>query len=389
MRMKMIDRFQHYFPGNNDGIRVFFAPGRVNLIGEHTDYNGGYVLPAALDKGTYMAARLRDDNQFHLYSENFPEQPVTFSLPELHYEAEDPWGNYPKGIVQELTQAGVALTGADLYFWGNIPNGAGLSSSASIEMVTAYGLAKMAEADLRPEELAKISQRVENHFIGINSGIMDQFAVGMGRKDHALFLNCRTLETEQVPLELGDYQLVITNTNKRRGLAGSKYNERRDECERGLLEIRKVMSEVESLGEITSDEFRRLQGSLKDEVVFRRVRHIITENERVKLASRLLEAGDLVTFGELMKQSHVSLRDDYEVTGHELDVLFDAQRNVSGCIGTRMTGAGFGGCTVSIVKGEKIQQFKEEVTEVYERETGLSPSFYMSETGDGVKELRK
>ncbi|HEU5139228.1 MAG TPA: galactokinase [Bacillales bacterium] len=389
MENEIIERFQHYFPGNNEGIRVFFAPGRVNLIGEHTDYNGGFVFPAALTIGTYMVAKSRDDGKFHLFSESFPDDPVSFSSEELHFQGDDPWGNYPKGVVQELLKLGVKVTGADVYYHGNIPNGAGLSSSASIGMVTAFGLSRLAGEQPSTKQLAKLTQRVENNFIGVSTGIMDQFAVGFGKKDHALFLDCSTLEYEKVPLELGDYRLVITNTNKRRGLADSKYNERRSECEQGLEQIREMKKDIQTLGELSIDEFRKVKDNIGNDVVFRRVRHVVTENERVNLARKVLKKGDLAVFGELMKQSHESLRDDYEVTGHELDALFEAQKAVKGCIGTRMTGAGFGGCTISIVKKDVISEFKEQVQEVYEKETGLSPTFYTCEIGDGVKELEE
>ncbi|HEU5140969.1 MAG TPA: galactokinase [Bacillales bacterium] len=389
MGNKMIERFQHYFPGNNDGIRVFFAPGRVNLIGEHTDYNGGYVLPAALTLGTYMAVRPRQDRQFNFFSESFPNQPVSFSTQNVNFESDDPWGNYPKGVVNELLKMGMKIAGADVYYSGNIPNAAGLSSSASIGMVTAFGLTQMSGEQLPIKDLAKLIQKVENDFIGVSTGIMDQFAVGFGKKDQALFLNCRTLEYEKVPLELGDYQLVITNTNKSRGLADSKYNERRTECEQGLKEIQKVKKNIQSLGELTIDEFRNLQDNIKDSDVLRRVRHVVTENERVKLARKVLKKGDVAIFGDLMKQSHESLRDDYEVTGLELDALFNAQKEVRGCVGTRMTGAGFGGCTVSIVLSEAVPEFKKQVQEKYEQETGFVPSFYICEAGDGVKELKE
>ncbi|HET7627610.1 MAG TPA: galactokinase [Bacillales bacterium] len=381
-------QFQHYFPGNKDTIRVFFAPGRVNLIGEHTDYNGGWVLPAALTIGTILVVRPRRDGEFHLVSENFPGRPVHFDVDHLDFDRNDPWGNYPKGIMKELIAEGLKLEGADLYYNGNIPNGAGLSSSASIGMVTALALSELAGHKLPVEELAFICQRMENGFIGVNTGIMDQFAVGFGRKDHAIFLNCRTLKKEEVPLDLGDYKIVITNTNKRRGLADSKYNERRSECETGLTALQRIEPGLNTLSDLSVADFERLESRIEDETVRRRVRHVVKENDRVVRATRLLQNKDLRGFGELMEQSHVSLRDDYEVTGRELDVLFDAQRQAEGCIGTRMTGAGFGGCTVSLVAADEIESFKTRVAAIYERETGLEPSFYSCKAGDGVKELK-
>lgn len=387
--LEIIEKFQHYFPGNNEAIRVFFAPGRVNLIGEHTDYNGGYVLPAALTNGTYMAVRHRNDDQFVLRSKNFPGETVEFSMRDSVYKADDGWGNYPKGIVAEFKKLEVDFSGADVYYHGNIPNGAGLSSSASIGMVTAFALASLFNVSITTEEMAKLSQRMENHFIGINTGIMDQFAVGFGKKDHAIFLNCRTLEKEEIPLQLRGYRIIITNTNKRRGLADSKYNERRSECEQGLKRLQQFKPELNELGELSFDQFEKLKESIDNPVTRRRIRHIVTENERVLQAARLLKKGDPKTFGEIMKQSHESLRDDYEVTGKELDTLFNAQKNVKGCIGTRMTGAGFGGCTVSIVESDKVNQFQTTVKKHYQKEIGLAPSFYVSEIGEGVKELKK
>lgn len=386
---EIIEHFQHNFPGNNDGIRVFFAPGRVNLIGEHTDYNGGYVLPAALTMGTYMVARPRTDGWFHLNSANFPANSLSFHVTDITYQAEDPWGNYPKGIVNELLQLDIDVKGADIYYHGNIPNAAGLSSSASIGMVTAFGLSHLAGKGLSIRELVMLTQRSENHFIGVSTGMMDQFAVGYGKKDRALSLNCQTLAFEEVPIQLGDYQLVITNTNKRRGLADSQYNKRREQCEQGLNDLQETNPALTSLGELTMDAFRIIQKAITDPVVSKRVYHIVSENDRVKRAKNLLKQQDLVGFGECMKQSHESLRDDYEVTSAELDVLFDTQKNIEGCIGTRMTGAGFGGCTVSIISKEDIDHFERDVKAAYEFEFGWAPSFYPCQIGDGVKELTK
>ncbi|GGE45444.1 galactokinase [Pullulanibacillus camelliae] len=385
MEQQLFDRFHHYFPGNNDDIRVYFAPGRVNLIGEHTDYNGGYVLPSALSIGTYMLIRSRKDGAFRLRSENFKEHPVDFSLNELVYIKEDDWGNYPKGIIHELMAEGVPLTGADILYYGNIPNGAGLSSSASIGMVTAYGLSKLAKFPMDKQQLAFLCQRMENHFIGVNTGIMDQFAVGLAEKNHALFLNCDTLEKEKVALNLGSYKLLITNTNKRRGLADSKYNERLEECREALKILQGINSKWTNLSQVPLSDFEANQDKLTP-ILRARARHVITENARVLQAVRCLQAHDLSTFGKLMEASHVSLRDDYEVTGKELDALFEAQRAVKGCIGTRMTGAGFGGCTVSIVHEKSVEAFKTTVQRIYKQQTGLEADFYICDTGDGVTE---
>lgn len=384
---KIVTLFQHYFPGNAEGIRLFFAPGRVNLIGEHTDYNGGYVFPAALTIGTYMAVRERADQEFHLRSANFKGD-IHFSLQSLHYDREDDWGNYPKGVIRELLCYSQTIKGADIFYYGNLPNGAGLSSSASIGMVTAFGLASMNDIDLSMKELAYLCKRMENHFIGVNSGLMDQVAVGFGKKDHAVFMNCKTTEIEQVLLQLPGYKLVITNTNKRRDLADSKYNERCKECEEGLKAIQSFFPDKEVLGDLTLAEFEKVESAIFDSVVCRRIRHVVSENNRVLQTVKALERGDLLAVGREMIASHVSLRDDYEVTGKELDALFEIQNSIDGCIGSRMTGAGFGGCTVSIVKEEEIEKFKKFVTERYEQMIGLTPSFYSSDIGDGVREWK-
>ncbi|WP_100406514.1 galactokinase [Bacillus solitudinis] len=383
----LLEQFQVTFSPNDKKTRLFFAPGRVNLIGEHTDYNGGYVFPAALTIGTYMVIREREDGMFHLASTNF-EQKISFSIEELSYKTEDDWGNYPKGIIRELVDAHVSIKGADILFEGTIPNGAGLSSSASIGMVTAFGLAALANASISRVELAKLCQRMENHFIGVNSGIMDQYAVGLCKEKHAIYLNTMTMHAEDVPLELHGHKIVITNTNKRRGLADSKYNERRAECEEALARIQKEMPSVQTLSDLTELELPTIENLIADECLFRRAKHVITENKRTNDAKEALEAGDLQLFGQQMIGSHVSLRDDYEVTGKELDSLFDAQRQVNGCVGTRMTGAGFGGCTVSLVKEEAVLAFQDEVKHKYEVETGLVPTFYICEAGNGVHEIQ-
>lgn len=389
MQQRLEERFLEYFPGNTDTIRRFFAPGRVNLIGEHTDYNGGLVFPAALTIGTYMIIRKRDDGIYRLRSENFPlEVSVDVSKP-LTNEPEDDWANYPKGIIEELKKLDVHLSGADVLYFGNIPNGAGLSSSASIGMVSALAFTTLENHELPMLELAKLCQRMENQFIGVNSGIMDQFAVGFGKKNHAVFLNCKTHDFELIPLEIHGYKIVITNTNKRRGLADSKYNERRAECEQGLEIIQKQMKEITGLGDLSPLQFKKVEQAIEDDTIRQRVRHIVTEDDRVEKAVAALENKDLNAFGLYMKESHVSLRDDYEVTGVELDTLYSLQEVQAGCIGTRMTGAGFGGCTVSIVQEESIDDFKQNVAHHYTEKTELIPEFYVCEIGDGVKELKE
>jgi galactokinase len=383
------EKFGELF-GSAEGTRLFFAPGRVNLIGEHTDYNGGYVFPAALSFGTYALVKPREDRLYRFRSLNFPQQ-VDVSADQIEYRKEDDWANYPKGVLQQLLayapEQADSYRGADVLFYGNIPNGAGLSSSASIEMATAYALSRLAGNSIPVIELVKLAQRAENQFVGVNCGIMDQFAVGMGKMNHAVRLNCADLSYEYAPLRLDGHKLIITNTNKRRGLADSKYNERRAECEAGLAILRRVKPGLRDLGALSLDEWEALKGHIEDPVIRARVEHVVSEDHRVLEAVRSLEENDLIRFGQLMIQSHESLRDLYEVTGRELDALVEAALSVNGCIGSRMTGAGFGGCTVSLVREEVVERFKEQVEKRYTEATGLTPTFYVCDVGDGVKEI--
>ncbi|BCU82204.1 galactokinase [Polycladomyces abyssicola] len=372
--------------GDGGEVRVFFAPGRVNLIGEHTDYTGGYVFPAALTFGTWVMVRPRRDGWFRFASRQM-EREVHCRVDEIRYRSEDGWANYPKGIIRQFLEQGVQMDGADMLFHGNIPMGSGLSSSASIEMATAVACQALAGTDWPMVELVKMAQRAENRFIGVQCGIMDQFASGMGRKDHAILLHCDTLRYRYAPLELGDYRLVITHTNKPRELADSKYNERRAECEEGFRQIRPWLENATCLGEVDVDTWQRVRERVSDPTIRKRLTHVVEENARVHASVEALEQGDLIAFGRLMMQSHESLRDLYEVTGKELDALFDAARQVDGCIGTRMTGAGFGGCTVSLVHLDALGTFQEEVGKQYERQTGLTPTFYTAEIGDGAHEV--
>ncbi|WP_027415916.1 galactokinase [Aneurinibacillus terranovensis] len=384
---KWLHEFHNIFDTSGEEIRLFFAPGRVNLIGEHTDYTGGYVFPAALSYGTWAFARARRDGLFRFASTGFSTRTECF-VNDLVYRTEDDWTNYPKGMARQFIERGIGLNGADMLFHGNIPNGAGLSSSASIELVTGVALASIEQAEIPTVELVKMAQRAENTFIGVNCGIMDQFAVGMGRMGQAMLLKCDTLQYRYVPLELGVYNLVITNSNKRRGLADSKYNERRSECEAGFAAILPY-TDAASLGDISIETWRKVQHHITDETIRRRVEHVVTENARVLSSMEALQNGDLIEFGERMKQSHISLRDLFEVTGAHLDVLFDSQRQIEGCIGTRMTGAGFGGCTVSLVHRESIDHFKQTVTVQYKTKTGLTPTFYTCDVGAGAREIKE
>lgn len=370
-------------------VKVFFSPGRVNLIGEHTDYNGGFVFPCALDFGTYAVAVKRNDNIFRMYSKNFENLGIIeFSLDRLINEPQDDWANYPKGVIKTFLEAGFDInSGFDVLFYGNIPNGAGLSSSASIELATSVILKDLFNLDVDMVSMVKLSQKAENKFIGVNCGIMDQFAIGMGKKDNAILLDCNTLNYQYAPVVLNGASIVIANTNKKRGLADSKYNERRGSCEAAVKVLNENGIDIKYLGELSVERFNEIKHLITDEEQLKRATHAVTENERTKVAVEKLNAGDIEAFGQLMNQSHISLRDDYEVTGFELDSLVEAAWEAEGVIGARMTGAGFGGCTVSIVKDEFIESFKKSVGEKYTAKTGLVADFYVAKIGDGSRKL--
>ncbi|TFH22464.1 MAG: galactokinase [Bacteroidia bacterium] len=372
--------------GEREGeIYLFFSPGRVNLIGEHTDYNGGYVFPCALSFGTYLMARKNQNRLVRFATTNFDHRSeVNLDTP---FEKEGKsWINYPVGVLNELRKTTREIEGLDLLYSGDIPNGAGLSSSASIEMVTAFAMNQIFGFGLDRMELVKLSQKAENIFVGVNCGIMDQFASGMGKAGHALFLNCDTLDYERVPINLKGMKIIIANTNKRRGLADSKYNERRAQCE-AAVETLRTGKEIRNLSDLTLDESNALSHLITDEVIRGRARHVITENNRTLTAIEALNRGDVESFGELMNQSHDSLRDDYEVTGKELDALVEEARKIKGTIGSRMTGAGFGGCTVSIVREDAVEIFIRDVGIGYHDRTGLKADFYVAEIGDGSKQI--
>jgi galactokinase len=380
------EEFIQLFAGTKEDIRIFFAPGRVNLIGEHTDYNGGHVLPCALEIGTYALVRKTANPFIRFYSKNFPETGIiTVSYDDLSYQEQHGWANYPKGIIAAFQLFCPIEMGLDILYYGTIPNGAGLSSSASIELVTAVMLNELFAQHIDMLELVKMSQKVENEYVGVNCGIMDQFAVGMGKRNHAMLLNCQTLEYRYLPVSMSNCSIVIANTNKKRGLADSAYNERRATCEAALVKLQKHIN-IASLGDLTSEqleEYKHLLSPLEQQ----RARHAVTENERTIEAAAALEKGDLARFGELMKQSHISLRDDYEVTGTELDTLVEAAWKHEGTIGARMTGAGFGGCTVNIVKDAYIPDFIERVGKEYVEKIGYEASFYVVKIGDGAREI--
>ena len=379
-------KFQEVFGAPAE--KQFFAPGRVNLIGEHTDYNGGNVFPCAIDKGTYGLVKKRNDRKFRMYSENFANLGIMeFTLDELTNEKKHDWANYPKGVIKMFLEAGQKIdSGFDILFSGNIPNGAGLSSSASIEMLTAIVLKDLFNLSIDPVEMAQLGKKTENLFIGVNSGIMDQFAVAMGKKDNAILLDCNTLKYDYVPVVLKDEVIVIANTNKRRGLADSKYNERRAECDEALAELQTKLP-IKALGELSIEQFEANKDLIKSPIRQKRAKHAVYENQRTLKAQKELSAGNLAEFGKLMNQSHISLRDDYEVTGVELDTLAALAWEQPGVVGSRMTGAGFGGCTVSIVKKDKVDDFIKNVGEAYKNKIGYAADFYIAAVSEGARKL--
>lgn len=383
----VLEKFKELF-GAEGEIGVYFAPGRVNMIGEHTDYNGGHVFPCALTIGTYGVARKREDKKLRFYSLNFEQLGVIeSSVEDLKPEKEADWTNYPKGVMWAFGEKGMKVEqGMDIVLFGNIPNGSGLSSSASVEVLTGYILKDMFGFDVTNQELALIGQYSENKFNGVNCGIMDQFAIAMGKEGHAIFLDTATLKYEYAPIKLEHAKIVISCSNKKRGLGDSKYNERRSECETALAEIQKVIP-VNSLGELTEEQFEAHKDAIEDEVRRKRAKHAVYENQRTIKAVEALQKNDVKLFGELMNASHVSLRDDYEVTGIELDTLVEEAWKIEGVIGSRMTGAGFGGCTVSIVKDEAVDTFIQEVGAAYEEKIGYAADFYVVEIGDGPVKL--
>ena len=387
MKEKIYKRFQEIF-GAEGEIGVYFAPGRVNLIGEHTDYNGGHVFPCALTIGTYGAVRKRNDNKLRFYSMNFEHlNVIESSLDDLIPRKNAGWTNYPKGVMWALREKGYEIPcGIDLMMFGNIPNGSGLSSSASVEVLTGYILNDLFDLGISNQDLALLGQFSENNFNGVNCGIMDQFAIAMGKKDHAIFLDTADLSFEYAPIKLEGAKIVISCSNKKRGLGDSKYNERRAECEEALEEIRQKVK-VDSLGDLSEEQFEEVKDAIKDATRQKRAKHAVYENQRTIKAVQALKANDIELFGKLMNASHVSLRDDYEVTGIELDTLVEEAWKVDGVIGSRMTGAGFGGCTVSIVKDDAVDTFIEKVGTAYKAAIGYAADFYVVQIGDGPAKL--
>ncbi len=380
----LADQFSELY-GKGD-IRVFHSPGRVNLIGEHIDYNGGFVLPCALDLGTYACVRKRNDKKVSLVSTNF-DLKVMLDLDHIQYDEADNWANYPKGVVKAMIDMGCHISGMDILISGDIPNSAGLSSSASLEVLVAVIINLLFNGGAMGRiDLVKLCQKVENEFIGVNCGIMDQFAVGMGKRDKAILLDCNSLKYSYADVYLGKYSLIIMNTNKRRALNESKYNERRLECETAL-ECLKAGRDIKALCELSVEEFSRFEGFIKSEIARKRSKHAVYENERVKKAYACLNENRLKEFGELMVESHCSLRDLFEVTGIELDTIVEEALKTEGCIGARMTGAGFGGCAIALVETVCADKFIKKVGESYTRMIGLKPDFYISTIGEGTREI--
>ena len=367
-----------------EDARFFRAPGRVNLIGEHTDYNDGFVLPAAIDRAVLMAVRPHGGRQVSIYSANFQAR-STFSLDEIGYDAEQPWSNYLRGVCFVLEDAGYHLRGADIAFGGDVPIGSGLSSSAALEVATATAFLALSEYDAPGEEVARLCQRAENEFVGTRCGIMDQFISVLGKAGHALLIDCRSLDYRAIPLPDG-VKLVISDTGVRRGLASSEYNTRRAQCEEGVALLQQALPGVTALRDVTPAQLEAHK-DLLPEMTYRRCRHVVGEDARVLDATRAMEAGDLPALGALLNASHESLRDDYEVSCAELDLMVSLARQQPGVYGSRMTGAGFGGCTISLVADEHAREFVRAVGHAYEEQTGLQWQIYVSEATDGAGEI--
>ena len=388
MQEKLLKKFKELF-GDTSDARFYFSPGRVNLIGEHTDYNGGHVFPCALTIGTYGAAQKRNDNKIHFYSMNLDNFGVIeVTLKDLSYHAEYNWANYPLGVVWAFAEKGYTLdTGFDMVIWGNIPNGSGLSSSASLEVLTGVILRDLYNIDaLTMTDLALIGQYSENNFNGCNCGIMDQFAVAMGKADNAIFLDTSTLNFEYAPVKLKDAKIIITNSKVKHSLVDSAYNTRRQECADALAALQTVVS-IDSLGDLDMETFEKYKSVIGDPVKEQRAKHAVAENQRTIDAVAALKADNIELFGQLMNQSHISLRDDYEVSCEEIDILVDLAWNTPGVIGSRITGGGFGGCTVSIVKNDAIDTFIETIGAAYKEKVGHEAEFYTVEIGDGARRL--
>lgn len=384
--------FIKLYGGEENDIRIFYSPGRVNLIGEHTDYNGGFVFPAALTMGTTIALRVNEGKAVRMKATDLPDI-VELDTENLDNYRELWWGNYQAGVCVELKKEGYDIVGCDMLYDDTLPHGGGLSSSAAIEVATALAFATLSNEKNgiaeKPDmvKMAFIGQAAEHNYCGVNCGIMDQFASAMGCKDHAIFLDCKKMDYKLVPLKMEGCKLVITNTNKKHSLASSKYNERRGECDAGFDILKKELPEISCLGDVTAEMFSKTKHLINDPVILNRITHVIEEDDRVLRSIDALTGGDIELFGKLMNESHDSLRDLYEVTGIELDTLVEEARKISGVVGSRMTGAGFGGSTVSIVREEAVDEFIEKVGKGYTEKIGYAPTFYVCDIGDGGREL--
>ncbi len=386
-KKELLKGFLNAFGGSGKGIGIFSAPGRVNIIGEHTDYNGGLVMPAAIDLRAYAVARKRKDKKVIIRDINAVETGVFSVANKPVFDKKTMWLNYPAGVLNAITGAGYRLkSGFEVLFFSEVPEGAGLSSSAAFEVVFASAISGLFNLKIAGTDMALLCRKAENEFAGMKCGIMDQFASAMSKKGNAMILNCATLEHEDIPFEFGDYRLVIANTNKSRGLAGSKYNERLSECMEALANLKKMI-DIKNLCDMTPEVFERNKGAIKNPVAMKRARHAVYENERVKKAAAVMGYRDISSLGKTLKDSHISLKEDYEVTGHELDAMFEEAIKQKGCAGGRMTGAGFGGCTINIVHKGDIYDFKLNVAAGYKQRTGLMADFYEVEASDGVKEI--
>lgn len=385
---ELLSKFIALYGGTADGIRLFQAPGRINLIGEHIDYNGGHVFPAALDMNNTVVARLNGTGTIRLAATDLPDR-VEADLSSLEQYRRLRWGNYQCGVASVLQRAGYSVPGCDLLYHGTVPFGAGLSSSASIEVATAVALATLGgRTELDMAKIAVLCQRAENEYVGMNCGIMDQFVSAMAKKNHALFLDCNTLDYRHVPLELGEYTIVITNTNAPHKLTDSQYNLRRSECEEALSVINHNGGDYQNLCSIKTDGLETFRPFFANETLYRRARHCVTEEARTLASLKALENGDIVAFGKLLCEANRSIRDDYEATGPELDAAFDIATGIEGVIGSRMTGGGFGGCNISIVEKSKVAAFKQRLAAEYEKRIGYAPAFYQSDAGDGAGEIQ-
>lgn len=372
--------------GDAHGLTIVRAPGRVNLIGEHTDYNDGYVFPMAINFDIVMAVRKRPDQWVRIHA-NDNGKTVAFSLADpITYDAEERWSNYPRGVLWALQEAGARLSGMEMAFLGTIPQGSGLSSSAALEVATALAVQHITGFEIAPPDLALLCQRAENDFVGMKCGIMDQFISLLGEKDHALFVDCRTLDYERIPLELGDYRILVCHSGVKHSLVDSEYNRRRQECETGVQILADRFPAVRALRDADLTMLRACRDQLEP-VIYQRCHHVITENERVLKSIAALKAGDLPAFGQLLNQSHDSLRDDYEVSCAEVDLLVDLARKVEGVLGARITGGGFGGCTVNLIHAEAVDEFSTRVLSAYRKQTGIDAQVYVSTAANGAEIL--